>query len=517
MSEDKIKKRDYAEFARKLRISRTPTNDNAYVRRHGRFSSAVQYDFTMEEIDRIIKEGDPEQIRILSRFYFRTSGIYAQTLRYFATLLDYSTVIIPIFDTNKNVSKDSFNKRFTKACEFIDKINVPINFSRITLEILLNGVYYGIFRDDSLNGGYTIQDLPVAFCRTCFKDTNNLDIIEFDLNYFNRIINKKDKAAAIENYPRKIKLAYDKFLRGELKDSWVEITPSEGALCFYYYEPIPLFISSIPSILKLEEAQSREAKRDENELYKILVQKLPVDKNGELVFELEEAVELHKSLSSMLSKDETIDVLTTFADVKLENVQDSAAATQSADRLEKYKNATYDNLGISSILFNSDGSSSLVESINKDIALMSSWAQMYSTWLELQLNLRFGKPTVSFALNILPITFFNRKDMQNQYLNGAKYGYSKMYAGVALGIKQSHLISLITFENDYLNLPERMIPLQSSYTTSGTEIATKNKKTEEIPPDTIEDENINNDGGRPSLDEEEKSEKTQQNIKSAEG
>ena len=101
-----------------------------------------------------------------------------------------------------------------------------------------------------------------------------LDIIEFDLNYFNKIMSKNDKAAAIENYPRKIRLAYDKFLRGELKDSWIELTPSEGALCFYYYEPIPLFISSIPSILKLEEAQSREAKRDENELYKILVQKL---------------------------------------------------------------------------------------------------------------------------------------------------------------------------------------------------------------------------------------------------
>jgi len=53
------------------------------------------------------------------------------------------------------------------------------------------------------------------------------------------------------------------------------------------------------------------------------------------------------------------------------------------------------------------------------------------------------------------------------YLKGAQYGYSKFYAGVAQGIKQSNLMDIIDFESEYLHMVDKMIPLQSSYTQDG--------------------------------------------------
>jgi hypothetical protein len=53
----------------------------------------------------------------------------------------------------------------------------------------------------------------------------------------------------------------------------------------------------------------------------------------------------------------------------------------------------------------------------------------------------------------------------------------------------------MTFENDFLHMTEKMVPLQSSYTSSGNEGATAGNK-----------------GGRPELPDEQKSEKTQANI-----
>jgi hypothetical protein len=41
-----------------------------------------------------------------------------------------------------------------------------------------------------------------------------------------------------------------------------------------------------------------------------------------------------------------------------------------------------------------------------------------------------------------------------------------MRAGVASGIKQLAQLSLMNFENDFLKMSEKMIPLMSSYTTS---------------------------------------------------
>jgi len=48
-----------------------------------------------------------------------------------------------------------------------------------------------------------------------------------------------------------------------------------------------------------------------------------------------------------------------------------------------------------------------------------------------------------------------------------------MRAGVAMGVKQRNLISMIDFENEFLDLDEKMIPLLSSYTQSGDENSSK--------------------------------------------
>jgi hypothetical protein len=51
----------------------------------------------------------------------------------------------------------------------------------------------------------------------------------------------------------------------------------------------------------------------------------------------------------------------------------------------------------------------------------------------------------------------------------AQFGYPRMRAGAALGIKQRSLVSAIDFENEFLNLDEKMLPLMSSYTQPGNE------------------------------------------------
>jgi len=77
----------------------------------------------------------------------------------------------------------------------------------------------------------------------------------------------------------------------------------------------------------MKDAVGREEKRDENELYKLLIQKMPTDSNGHLVFELDEIAEIHAGVSAMLKDLDTVDVLTTLGDATLENLQDSSAAT----------------------------------------------------------------------------------------------------------------------------------------------------------------------------------------------
>ena len=277
----------------------------------------------------------------------------------------------------------------------------------------------------------------------------------------------------------------------------------------------PPLIASIPELKKLDDATTREGKRDENELYKLLIQEMPVDSSGELVFQLEEVADIHASVADMLEDTDTVDILTTFGDTHLESLQDTSAASQSNDRLEKYRKNVWDSLGRSEILFNAEGSSSLAYSIKKDEAIMINYLNAYEAWIKFIINDRFARTGLVFDFEILPTTVFNRTDIQNSYFRSAQYGYSKMIAGVAMGIKQRSQLSLMNFENDFLKMSEKMIPLQSSYTTPGGTIANEEKNSnnqEKNSGKATQARDLDNKGGRPELPDEEKSEKTQANI-----
>ena len=162
-------------------------------------------------------------------------------------------------------------------------------------------------------------------------------------------------------------------------------------------------------------------------------------------------------------------VLTTFGETTLENLQETSAASQANNRLEKYANNAWDALGTSELLFNAENSSSLAYVIKRLESVMRTYLNMYDTWIRFLINSRFSRTGLTFDFEILPTTVFNIKDYQSQYLSGAQFGYSKMRAGVAMGVKQRNLISMIDFENEFLDLDEKMVPLLSSYTQSGNE------------------------------------------------
>lgn len=515
-------KRDFSAF--KLQINRNrkqlrvPMNSNRSYSRWGYSQSdPVAYDFTLEEIQQIIRSGDLASLRELSRYYYRVNSAYRNAIDLRANLPLYDTMVIPNYPEGKG-SKTQIIKAFYNACKFVDNLDVANTFSRITKEWLKTGIYNGILQE---NGDkVVIQDLPLEYCRTRFKDFNNLPILEFSLLYFENIHDDQLRAEALSTFPEVVQEAWAQRKAKLLFDPWVQMPAGSGGVCFTFCgDMTPPLIGSIPELKKLDDAVNREGKRDENELYKLLIQQMPIDSNGELVFDLDEVADIHASVADMLAEEDTVDVLTTFGDTTLENLQESSAASQTNDRLEKYRKNVWNALGNGEILFNPDGSASLAYNLKKEEAMVINYLNAYETWIKFQLNERFARTNLTFDFKILPTTVFNRQDLQQMYISGAQYGYSKMFAGVAIGIKQMNQLSLMDFENELLEMPTKMIPLQSSYTTSGSDVAgeEKNNSSEQNTTTTSKPRDITNKGGRPELPEEQKSEKTQANIAAAEG
>lgn len=503
----------FENFAKKVSV-RVPYSTNSYRNFYGRSYSAISNSsFSKDEIRAILESGNTDAIRELSKYYSRFSGTYARPLQYYATLLNYGYIIVPHYDINARPKK--IKNEYKKISKYIKDLNLDYVLPKINEVILSEGIYYGLLIE-SPNEKPVFYKLPSKYCRTRFADENGLPVLEINLNYFDQIAYSEVERKAILNlFPKYVQALYNSKRK---KDFWAEISAENGGLCFFFNdEHIPPFVSATMSARELEEARDREARRDENELVKLLIHKLPINKNdGELLFTLPEAEKLHESICGMLGDNDTIEVLTTYADISLEGIQDTeAAASSSNTRLEKYLNNVYDDLGTSSVIFNADsGSTALTYSIKKDISLMFAWSRQYELAINSFLKKKSQKDSLYFSIKFLPTSSIFRKEDLDMYLKTAQYGYPKTTVSTVMGMDAVDLAQLTDFENNVLHLESSMVPLQSSYTSSGKE-EEKISSPEKTSTKSGGQENLIDEGGRPEKSIEERSDKTDRNIESA--
>lgn len=499
--------RDFTTFKKSLDdISAISLNE--YDRRWKKVSKGERK--TSEEIDEILLKDNEEELRELSRLYWNISGLYRRLIEYMATMLTYDVLIIPKMNSAKTPDKNKLLNTLTNASYFIDNLDIEQELPRIFTTMLVDGVYYGFFKECD-NGRTIFQDLSPEYCRTRYKSANNLPVLEFDLTYFITIEGREatTKVDELALYPRYVIKAYEKYFKRVTKTDkrgktvinskkdleqgrWLIIPDSLGVV-FYYKDTKPFFATVIKSIEDLNEYKGIEKALDKQELKKILLQRIPMDSNGELLFTLEEAEEIHKAAVKMLRNNPDVDVFTSLAETEILDLQDSKQANR--DNLEKIERSFYNEAGVSKNLFASDGTTALDYSQVADFALAYDMSKIFATFLSYHSNRKFVDKKFFLEVTILPITHYNREKIFELYLKGAQYGYSKIMAGVAAGIKQSNLLNLNTLENDYLDLASKMVPLQSSHTTSGKDIESE-------------------EGGAPKKDGMEKSDKTRQNEES---
>ena len=499
-----------------FRINYIPIDSRERISRWGghRTNGVAGRDFEIYEIEEIIRSGEISSIRELSRYYYRTNGRYRNVINFLANLFLYDTLVTPIYEIGKG-SKTQIVKAFYNACSFVEALSVKTTLSRITREWLKSGVYYGMLQE--AGDKVVVQDLPIEYCRTRYKDFNNLPVLEFNITYFvTKFDSDQAREAAILTYPTIIQQAWKKYKAGTLEDIWVVVPASAGGVVFCFAEDTtPLLISALEELAKLKDAVGREEKRDENELYKLLIQRMPIDNNGHLVFELDEVEQIHAGVANMLRNLDTVDVLTTFGETTLENLQDSSAATQANNRIEKYSDNAWDALGLSKLFFNADNSSSLAYVIKRLETVMQEYINQYAVWIKFLINSRFSRTGLTFDFEILPTTKYNIDDYMQYYLQAAQFGYPRMRVAAVLGMKQRSLVSAINFENEFLELDEKMVPLSSSYTQSGNENSEeKNNSEKKNSSSKGQPKDLTNKGGRPELADEDKSQKTQANIDS---
>ena len=433
------------------------------------------------EVLRAIHNCDIQTLREVSNFFYKTSGIYSRLCKYMANLYRYDWMITPYVNSD-SVKADKIEEGFYKALMYLDNFEIKRFCGEVALKVLKNGCYYGYVIQQGDRA--VVQELPPNYCRSRFS-VNGRPAVEFNMKFFDDMFrDTTQKMKMLNLFPKEFKKGYVAYKEGRLTpdfmgdtSGWYLLEPKSVIKFNLNGEDYPAFVSIIPAIIDLDAAQELDRKKMQQKLLKIIIQKMPLDKNGDLIFDVDEARELHNNAVKMLGKAIGIDVLTTFADVDVADLADKSTTT-TVDELEKVERTVYNEAGVSQMQFNTSGNLALEKSILNDEASMYNLILQFESFLnDLLLPYNKAPKKLFYRAQILTTTIYNYKEMAKLYKEQTQLGYSKMLPQIALGQSQSSILANAYFENDVLDLVNVFIPpLMSS--TMNAEVLTGGKNAE---------------------------------------
>ena len=478
-------------------------------------------------IYRALMDNDVIRLREISNYFYKTSGIYQRVCNYAATMYRYDWYVVPeVFD--ESIKEDRIMKDFARVLHYLDNSYIAKTCGDIALAVVKNGAYYGYIVDSP--NGVIIQELPINYCRTRFN-IGNLPAVEFNMKFFDQAFPDTTYRMKVLNlFPDEFKKGYVAYKSGKLipegkglfdRDSgWWMLEPQKTVKFSFSNGgngavDIPLFINAIPAILDLDAAQDLDRRKQMQKLLKIIVQKLPIDKNGDLIFDVDEARDIHNNAVQMLRRAVGVDVLTTFADIDSIDMSDKNTTT-SQDDLAKVERSVFNALGISQNVFNTDGNLSLSQSILNDEGAFRTLLLQFEIFFDrIVQSLSVAKKKYNFRLYMLETTQYNYKEIAKLYKEQVQLGYSKMLPQIALGHSQSSILNTAYFENEVMHLSEIMLPPLMSSTLKMDDLKGKSSQTQTQKTQTkTGGQTSENSAGRPEKPDAEKSTKTIQNRES---
>ena len=483
-------------------------------------------------------DNDVAKLREISNYFYKTNGIYQRLCNYVATMYRYDWYVVP--EVYKEGTKgEEIVKDLHKILNFMDNSYISKICGEMALGVVKNGAYYGYLVPTST--GVIVQELPINYCRARYN-VGNLPAVEFNMRFFDVAFPDTNYRMKVLNlFPEEFKKGYHAYKRNLLKDEytgtssgiissewrrrdesgWWQLDPDKTVKFSFPNggngaADLPLFINVIPAILDLDAAQDLDRRKQMQKLLKIVVQKLPLDKNGDLIFDVDEARDIHNNAVEMLRRAVGVDVLTTFADIESIDMSDkNTTATQ--DDLAKVERAVYNASGTSQNMFNTDGNMALEKSVLNDEGMVRALLLQFEVFFDrIAQSKSANRKKYNFRLYMLETTQYNYKELAKMYKEQVQLGYSKMLPQIAMGHSQSSILNTAYFENEVMNLSELMIPPLMSSTLNMQDLKGGSGSASSSGSQKPSGSSGSSSGsaGRPEKPDDQKSEKTIKNKES---
>lgn len=385
-----------------------------------------------------------EKLQEISQYLKSLSGNYFRIIKYLSGILTLDYIISPN-GAAKMDSPDKVSSDFEKAAIILEGMNIKHNFRWILERLIENGEIYLYEIEDKKRTSF--KEIPASYCRIAFSE-NGVYRYEVDLNKIQQNI--------IEIFPQEVQNAHAN--RVKYEDGWYPVSEKGFAFNAIGEQPngYPVLCMMFDDVMGLDDTKDLIEGKQKLDAIKLIHQRLPLNKNDEMIFDMQAAKIYHEATKRNLPDG----VAVTTNPLEVSQIPFDKALASERDSIERSERNIWNSAGISDMIFSNNKASgeALKRSIIADETMIYPFLTMFANYL----NSKIEK--TKFSLTFLHLSFFSQKEEIKAYKDTLANGGSRMRFLAMQGYEPIDILKGLRFEQECLDIDRFMIPKKTSHT-----------------------------------------------------
>ena len=424
-----------------------------------------------------------KNLRSLSRFLYYRSQVYRRIINYNANMIDLNMrTVVPDIDFVKGIDEQKMLKSYADTLKVLEFMNLPLEFLKVYITCFREDVFYGCAYLDPSDNTFFILPLDPDYCKITGIYNDGSLSFDMDMSYFTR---NSDK---LEFWGEPFQTMWNEYQKDTMNGRWQPM-PDENCVCLKcniddLEIPLPPYLGLFDSLINLEDLREITAIADEQQIYKLLVQKIPLlsntDKPNDFAIDLDLVVKFYQKM---------LDTIPDYANAvlsptELDSIEFNHDQATDVNKIENAtKNVTASAGGQALVGGTGSTSVNLSMKLDENFAISSLLPQTEAVVNRL-LSFVVSNPS---RVHFMEVTSFTKKEYSDNLLKMATYGVPvKTELGVVSGLSEYSVIAKGYLEKA-LHLDEIFQPLKSSNTMNTGEITNPEGGRPETPDSELTD------------------------------
>lgn len=421
-------------------------------------------------------------LRDVSRYLATRCQVYYRLIKYNANMfcLDAKSVIPAYNPSDKSTDDSKMIESYYNTLLLLNKMGLQLEFLKVYVTCFIEDVFYGVCYFDEDSETYPSMfflPLPPEYCKIQGVWLDGTFSFSFDMSYFNR------NQEFLELWGEPFTSMWNEYQSSGVK--WVTV-PQEYSVCLKFRAEdwetvIPPFAGLLSSFLGLLEEEDVQAIASEEDIYKLLVMTLPLQKDSGIPDDF------------LVDPQTAVDYFNKFKD-SLPTFVDAVLSPVPVDPIEFNKDVSSDTTKVqkaTETVLNTSGGAQILNSINLSTSAafeavvksdtefaISSLLPQTEAWVNSFVARYVDVPC---KVKFFEVSTYTKKELRKDLLENAQNGLpTKLAINALSGFSELDSLALNYLETNVLKLQDTLIPLSTSYTQSGNQGGGQEKDADEL-------------------------------------